>query len=113
MLGEVGRAVPPLTGDFADEAFSNALLKHDLTHGTVERHDFGRDATAGEAVFTPSAPGAAEDDGYVFAFVHNPERSASDLVILAAQDFAAEPVARVHLPGRIPLGFHGSWISDH
>ena len=113
MIGEVGRAITPLTGDFADEAFSNALLKHDLTHGTVERHDFGRDATAGEAVFTPSAPGAAEDDGYVFAFVHNPERSASDLVILAAQDFAAEPVARVHLPGRIPLGFHGSWISDH
>jgi carotenoid cleavage dioxygenase-like enzyme len=44
------------------------------------------------------------------AFVHNPDRSAAELVILAAQDFTAEPVARVHLPARIPLGFHGNSI---
>lgn len=31
---------------------------------------------------------------------------------ITAQDFTAEPVARVHLPARIPLGFHGSWIAD-
>ena len=46
------------------------------------------------------------------AFVHNPDRGAADLVILAAQDFTGDPVARVHLPARIPLGFHGSWIAD-
>lgn len=44
------------------------------------------------------------------AFVHNPGRGATDLVILAAQDFTGEPVATVHLPVRIPLGFHCSWI---
>jgi carotenoid cleavage dioxygenase-like enzyme len=112
MLGDVGRAISPLTGDFADDAFTNALLKHDLAHGTVEVHDFGRDATAGEAVFAPAAPDATEDDGYILAFVHDPDRGATDLVILAGQDFTAEPVARVHLPARIPLGFHGSWIPD-
>jgi len=112
MIGDVGRAISPLTGDFADEAFTNALLKHDLAHGTVEVHDFGRDATAGEAVFTPASPDAAEDDGYILAFVHDPDRGATDLVILAGQDFTAEPVAQVHLPARIPLGFHGSWIPD-
>jgi hypothetical protein len=31
-----------------------------------------------------------------------PDRSVADLVILAAQGFAAEPIARVQLPGRIP-----------
>jgi len=112
MIGDVGQAISPLTGDFADEAFTNALLKHDLAHGTAEVHDFGRDATAGEAVFVPVSPDAAEDDGYTLAFVHDPDRGATDLVILAAQDFTAEPVARVHLPARIPLGFHGSWIAD-
>ena len=112
VIGAVGQAITPLTGDFADEAFANALLKHDLTRGTLQAHDFGRDATAGEAVFVPVSAGAAEDDGYVLAYVHNPDRNASDLVILAAQDFSAEPVARVHLPARIPLGFHGSWIAD-
>ena len=46
------------------------------------------------------------------AFVHDPDRGATDLVILGAQDFTGEPVARVHLPVRVPLGFHGSWIPD-
>ena len=87
-------------------------LKHDLAAGTVQAHQFGASATAGEAVFAPTAPDAAEDDGYVMAFVHNPDRGAADLVILAAQDFTSEPVARVHLPIPIPLGVHGSWIPD-
>ena len=112
VIGAVGRATVSPSGDFTDEAFANALLKHDLTAGTVQTHQFGTNATAGEAVFAPAAPDAAEDDGYVMAFVHNPERGAADLVILAAQDFTSQPVARVHLPARIPLGFHGSWIPD-
>jgi len=111
VIGEVTRAITA-SGDFTDDAFTNALLRHDLVAGHTEVHEFGRDATAGEAVFAPAAPGAAEDDGYVMAFVHNPDRGAADLVILAAQDFTAGPVAQVHLPARVPLGFHGSWIAD-
>ncbi len=109
VIGDVNRAITP-AGDFADDAFSNALLRHDLMAGTVQTREFGPGATVGEATFAPSSPDAAEDDGYAMAFVHNPERGASDLVILAAQDFTGEPVATVHLPARIPLGFHGSWI---
>ena len=111
-ISVVSRDTVSLSGDFADGAFANALLKHDLTAGTAEAHEFGRDATAGEAVFAPASATAGEDDGYVLAFIHNPERGAANLVLLAAQDFTAEPVARVHLPARIPLGFHGSWLPD-
>jgi carotenoid cleavage dioxygenase len=112
VIAEVSRATIGANGDFADRAFANALLKHDLAHGTIDVHEFGRDATSGEAVFVPATPDAGEDDGYVMAFVHNPERGAADLVIVASQDFTAEPVARIHLPARIPLGFHGNWIAD-
>ena len=112
VIGQITRAIT-VTGDFSDDAFTNALLKHDLLKGTTQAREFGRDATVGEAVFAPSSPDAAEDDGYVMAFVHNPERGASDLVVLAAQDFTGTPVATIRLPARIPLGFHGSWIADH
>ncbi|MGH3299101.1 MAG: carotenoid oxygenase family protein [Trebonia sp.] len=112
VIGEVSQAILQPDGDLPDRAFGNALLKHDLVAGTVQARQFGRDATAGEAVFIPASPEAAEDDGYVMAFVHNPDRGAADLLILAAQDFTGEPVARVHLPARIPLGFHGNWIAD-
>ncbi|GGW12888.1 dioxygenase [Streptomyces capoamus] len=102
-------------GNPPDGAFSNALIQHDLLRGTTRLHRLPRGAAAGEAVFVPRDPAdhrAAEDDGYALAYVHDPERGATDLVILAAQDFTGEPVARVHLPGRVPLGFHGSWIPD-
>ncbi|MFB7505530.1 carotenoid oxygenase family protein [Streptomyces broussonetiae] len=105
----------PDGGTPPDDAFSNALVKHDLLRGSTEVHRLARSAAAGEAVFVaraPKDPRAAEDDGYALAYVHNPERGLADLVVLAAQDFSGEPVARVHLPGRVPLGFHGSWIPD-
>ncbi len=34
-----------------------------------------------------------------------------DLVIIDAHDFV-RPVATVHLPARVPQGFHGNWIPD-
>jgi carotenoid cleavage dioxygenase len=30
--------------------------------------------------------------------------------ILDATDIGAGPVATVHLPRRVPFGFHGSWL---
>ncbi|MEU6476806.1 carotenoid oxygenase family protein [Streptomyces sp. NPDC047017] len=112
---EMTLAYQTVDGTPPDRAFTNALIKHDLLRGRTQVHRLPKGAAAGEAVFVPRDAGddrAAEDDGYALAYVHNPDRGAADLVILAAQDFTGEPVARVHLPGRVPLGFHGSWIPD-
>ncbi len=89
----------------------NLLLKHDIEDGAVEEHRFEHGA-AGEAVFAPKSLSAGEDEGYIMAYAHDLDGGRTDLVILAAQDFAGEPVARIHLPVRVPLGFHGSWIAD-
>ncbi|WP_245812484.1 carotenoid oxygenase family protein [Actinophytocola xinjiangensis] len=98
--------VPP------DRTFTNALIKHDLRRGTSETHHFPREAAASEPVFVPTAHPTTEDDGYAITYVHNPHRGASDLVILSTQDFTTEPLARIHLPNPVPLGFHGNWIPD-
>lgn len=99
-------------GSTPDSAFSNGLVKHDLVTGRSQFHQFPKHASASEAVFVPRAGARAEDDGYVMSYVHNPDRNASDLVILSAQDFTGKPIARIHLPSRIPLGLHGSWIAS-
>jgi carotenoid cleavage dioxygenase len=41
-------------------------------------------------------------------FVFDAQRDASDLVLLDAQRL--ETVAEVHLPVRVPYGFHGNWV---
>jgi carotenoid cleavage dioxygenase len=38
-------------------------------------------------------------------------RDGSDLVVIDASDFTAQPVARIKLPHRVPYGFHGNWIT--
>lgn len=55
VIGEVTPAIT-VVGDFTDDAFSNASLRHNLTAGTTQAHEFGREATVGEAVFAPAPP---------------------------------------------------------
>jgi carotenoid cleavage dioxygenase len=88
------------------------LLKHDLRDGKTETHSEGRARSFLEPVFVPRHDGAAEDDGFVLAYVYDAETNTSDVVILHAQDFAGEPVATIHLPERVPYGFHGNWVAD-
>ena len=75
-------------------------------------HEFGPGRVPGEGVFVPASPGAAEDEGWVIAYVYDAARDGSDLVILDATDFRAKPVATIRLPQRVPFGFHGSWMPD-
>ena len=88
------------------------LLKHDLRDGKSELHHEGAARTFMEPVFVPARQGAAEDEGYVMAYVHDASTDRSDVVILHAQDFGGEPLATIHLPTRVPYGFHGNWIPD-
>ena len=30
--------------------------------------------------------------------------------VIDAQDFTAEPVARIKIPSRVPFGFHAAWV---
>ena len=89
-----------------------ALLKHDLREQRTERHDQGPARLFMEPVFVPRAPDAGEDDGWVLAYTYDADTNRSDVVILEARDFSAPPVATIHLPVRVPFGFHGNWIPD-
>jgi len=93
-----------------------SLVRYDLQTGAAVEHRFGQpDAPGGpgEAVFVPSPDGAADEtNGWYMAYVYDPVRDSSDLVILDAADLAGDPVARIRLPRRIPYGFHGNWINS-
>jgi len=88
------------------------LFKHDLRDGKKEIHHEGNARSFMEPVFVPARPDSAEDEGYVMAYVYDRTTDKSDVVILQAQDFTGEPVATIHLPSRVPYGFHGNWVPD-
>jgi carotenoid cleavage dioxygenase len=46
------------------------------------------------------------------SLVYDAGTDRSELVVLPAADPSEEPVARVLLPNRVPLGFHGNWVPD-
>jgi carotenoid cleavage dioxygenase len=88
------------------------LLRHDLRSGAVDEKTFGPGTHAGEGVFVPASDDAGEDEGWVLSVVYDEARDASDLVVIDATDFSVPPVATVHLPQRVPFGFHGSWVPE-
>jgi carotenoid cleavage dioxygenase len=85
------------------------LARHDLRDGTSEVHRFSPGQATGEGIFVPRPDGAGARDGWVLSYVYDPERDASDVVVLDAEDFTGPPAAVVHLPIRVPSGFHGLW----
>ena len=49
----------------------------------------------------------AEDDGLLMGYGYHRGRDEGQLLLLDAQ--TCESVATVHLPQRVPMGFHGNW----
>ena len=101
------------TSGFSEPGLGHApLLHHDVTRDTTTEIDFGPSTAAHEFVHVPR-DGAAHDDetdGWLMGFVSDAAAGSTDLVILAADDPFGDTVARVHLPQRVPSGFHGNWV---
>lgn len=89
---------------------AGTLLKHDLAAGSTASKDFGPGKELGEFVFEPGTPDAAEDDGVLIGFVYDRATDRSNLTFVDAGTL--ETVAAVHLPTRVPHGFHGNWIPE-
>lgn len=88
------------------------LVKFDTVTGESAAHHFGAGRVTQEPVFVARPGGGEEDDGWILSVVHDGNTDRSELVVLDAADVTAAPLARVHLPRRVPFGFHGNWISD-
>jgi len=94
----------------------NLIVKHDTVTGAERAHYLGAGRVSGEMVFVPSKHGSkhrsGEDDGWLMGIVHDLTRPGAALVILDAAAPERRPVATIHLPRRVPYGYHGEWIDD-
>ncbi len=88
------------------------LFKHDLRSGaTLSRH-FGDNRHPGEFVFVPRSATSGEDEGWLIGLVIDMGQETTELQVLNADDFLGEAQAIIHLPHRIPPGFHGNWVAS-
>jgi carotenoid cleavage dioxygenase len=86
-------------------------LKYDMKKDSSTYHDLGG-GEGSEPVFVKDPEGTSEDDGWVMSYVYQPEINKSEVRIIDSRNFTADPVARIHLPVRVPAGFHGNWVPD-
>ena len=86
------------------------IYKHDLVKRASQVRLEGNGRAYLEPVFVPRTPESDEDDGWLLAYVYDAPTNGGEVQILHAQDFGGSPVATIHLPQRVPFGFHGNWV---
>ena len=96
----------------ADGLTLGPTTRIDVETGTSVIHDHGKGRYGAEPVVIPKYRSTTEDDVWVLVCVNDRAGGPAELVVLDGGDLASPPVARVHLPRRVPDGFHGSWIPD-
>lgn len=87
----------------------NQVVRVDTATGALTSWDGGTSDFA-EVCFVP-APGGSTEEGFYITYRTDLETLESDAVILAADDVAAGPIARILLPHRVPAGLHGNWFA--
>ncbi len=88
----------------------NAVAHVDHVRNTRQLYRFADGDVVGEPIFVPRTADAAEADGFVLATVYRGQSAQSDLAVFAATALEDGPLALVHLPRRLPFGFHGQWL---
>ena len=92
----------------------NAIASHRISKGTSHRAVAEPNHTWGEPVFVarPAHQGGsgAEDDGWILHLGYDGNADESYLDIRTAVELGLQ--ARIRLGARIPLGFHGTFVSD-
>ncbi|MEU6497759.1 carotenoid oxygenase family protein [Streptomyces sp. NPDC046984] len=97
----------------ADGFGTGPMIKVDTRTGDTKTHDYGPGRVTMEPAFVPRPDAVSEDDGWILSVVHDANINRAELVVLDAADITAAPIARVHLPNRVPFGFHGNWIDGN
>ncbi|MBY6211198.1 carotenoid oxygenase family protein [Microbulbifer agarilyticus] len=87
----------------------NCTGRYDFNTGETVLHEYGSEANAGEPVYVANPDSENERDGWLMCFVYNPGEG-QFLSILPAGDFSSGPVAKIHIPSRVPNGFHANWM---
>ncbi len=87
------------------------LVKYDLETGQSWRFDYPKGVYGSEAPVCPKVGGAKEDDAYLVMFMTDTKDWSSALWVFDCADIEQGPVCELAMPGRVPAGFHATWVA--
>ena len=96
--------------DLSHQMRFDGLVKYNTENQTEQIHWYGEGRFGSESPFIPKPNATEEDDGYVVSFVTDANSGTSEVIVLDAKNVDQEPLARIQLPQRVPLGFHACWV---
>jgi carotenoid cleavage dioxygenase len=97
-----------IDGGFASAGdMRTGVFKHDYDLGSAVAAPLDDELWVGEMSFVANPGALAEDDGVLMGYGYHRGRDEGQLLILDAASL--ETIATVHVPQRIPMGFHGNW----
>lgn len=87
------------------------LYRHDLKRGLRDSIALPEGFCGGAMTFVPAHPSAPEGKGWLLGYLSHEGTDCGEMIILDATRPNAEPVTRIRLPQRMPLGSHGCWFA--
>jgi carotenoid cleavage dioxygenase len=87
----------------------DAVVKHDHETGRETVYEYPKGWFGGEIVVCPREGSQGEDDAYLVTFVIEAATGKSEAYVWSARELG-EPLARVEIPVRVPIGYHAWWV---
>ena len=111
-INEAYTGAPNRYGFFGlgDDEFFHGFKKLDFRDGHTSVIQMENSVHCGEGIFVSDPSSHEEDSGWLLSFVYLTISGQSELWIFDAKSFRPKALARVTLPGRVPYGFHGTWV---
>lgn len=89
------------------------FYRYDFQQGNKTSYFYEPGMCGSEVAFAPRIGATEEDDGYVVGLCSHEGTGESEFRIWDARAIDKGPLARVHLPVRVPAGFHATWADAH
>jgi carotenoid cleavage dioxygenase len=91
-------------------ADQDTLGWYDTATGVLTQWGAGAELAVGEQAFIPRPGDDDPSRGWWTTIATHRPTLTSQLLVFSAAEPAAGPIARVHLPRRVPAGLHGNWL---
>jgi len=98
-------------GPGTDDPFHRGIGRFDHATGRMDVFHAGETCAVSEPIFVPRSYNSDEGDGFLLAVHFDEIRRTSHLAILDAGAIQNGPIGRALLEHRVPVGFHGTWLS--